>query len=99
GGQAAADDPPATNGGGDLRSCRLDRAGGARLERGAEGQDHDAADQQRGRAEHQDPTRACAYGGVQTTAPSAPPTALAVSLSRLEAAGFTPISRDGTATR
>ena len=44
------------------------------------------------------PIRPSTYGGVQTTAPIAPPTALAVSLSRLEVVGLTPISRDGTAT-
>ena len=44
------------------------------------------------------PTRARTYGGVQTTAPMAPPTAVAVSLSRFERVVFIPMSRAGTAT-
>ena len=42
--------------------------------------------------------RPSTYGGVQMVAPSAPATALVVSLSRREPVCFTPISRDGTAT-
>ena len=44
------------------------------------------------------PTRPRTYGGVQTTAPTAPPTTLAASLSRLEKVVFIPMSRDGIAT-
>jgi hypothetical protein len=44
------------------------------------------------------PTRPSTYGGVQTVAPSRPPTRLVDSLSRLDWDRFTPISRAGTAT-
>ena len=43
-------------------------------------------------------TRPSTYGGVDTTAPIAPPTALIVSFSRRERTGLTPISLAGTAT-
>jgi hypothetical protein len=44
------------------------------------------------------PIRPSTYGGVQTVAPSAPATALVVSLSRRDPVALTPISREGIAT-
>ena len=44
------------------------------------------------------PRRPRTYGGVQTTAPIAPPTMVAVSESRFEEVVFAPMSRAGTAT-
>ena len=45
------------------------------------------------------PTCEMTWGGVQMTAPSAPPMADAVNLSRRDLfGGAVPISRDGTAT-
>jgi len=44
------------------------------------------------------PTRPRTYGGVQTTAPMAPPTAEAASLSRFGVLVLMPMIRAGTAT-
>jgi len=44
------------------------------------------------------PIRPSTYGGVHTVAPSAPATALVVSLSRRDPVCLTPMSRAGIAT-